>query len=62
MIKFLNTYNQKYINNNNKIIINKSNKNIKLDYDTIKNIVQDNPTNIRTSQPHKSNKRLQKLK
>ena len=50
--------NNNNINNNTKVknII----KNKKLDYDSIKSLV--NEPSIRTSQPHKSNKHLQKLK
>ena len=39
-----------------------SNKPHKLDYETIKNIVGDNSTNIRTSQRHMSNKPQRLLK
>jgi hypothetical protein len=49
-------------NNNNIKIKNIIKNNKKMDYDTIKSLVDDNAPNIRTSQLHMSNKRQQKLK
>jgi hypothetical protein len=58
---FKNISNNKRISNNkiNNII---KNKNDKMDYDTIKNIVNDNASNIRTSQPSRSSSYLRKSK
>ena len=49
-------------NNNNIKIKNIIKNNKKMDYDTIKSLVDDNAPNIRTLLQHKSNKRLQNLK
>ena len=60
---FRNTNVPKNNNNNNNIKIKniiKNNK--KLDYDTIKSLVDDNAPSIRTSQKHMSSSYLQKLK
>ena len=49
-------------NNNNIKIKNIIKNNKKLDYDTIKSLVDENAPSIRTSQTHMSSTLLQKLK
>lgn len=58
MLKFISKPQSKY----NPIVNKINNKPHKLDYEAIKNLVNENTSNIRTSQQHMSSKLLQKLK